>query len=47
MDLQRLFSLADPRIRKIWDEKETQLSTQLEYAVWGIVTGKQIGRAHV
>jgi len=36
MDLQRLFSLADPRIRKIWDEKETQLSTQLEYAGLGL-----------
>lgn len=30
-DLQRLFDLADPRIRKIWDEKDTQLSKRLEY----------------
>lgn len=30
-DLQRLFDLADPRIRGIWDEKQTQLSTQSEY----------------
>ena len=35
-DLQRLFDLADPRIRKIWDEKETQLSTRLEYADLGL-----------
>lgn len=34
-DLQRLFDLADPRIRKIWDEKSTQLSTRLEYADLG------------
>ena len=31
MDLQVLFNLADPRIRKIWDEKNTQLSQRLEY----------------
>lgn len=30
-DLQRLFDLADPRIKKIWDEKETQLSSKLDY----------------
>lgn len=30
-DLQRLFDLADPRIRQIWDEKKTQLSSRLEY----------------
>lgn len=34
-DLQRLADLADPRIRRIWDEKETQLSTQDEYANLG------------
>jgi hypothetical protein len=31
MDIQRLFELADPRIKKIWDEKETQISKRLEY----------------
>jgi len=31
MDLQRLFDLADPQIRKIWDERQTQLSSQLQY----------------
>ncbi len=36
MDLQRLFDLADPRIRKIWDEKETQLSSRLEYMNLGL-----------
>lgn len=36
-DLQRLFDLADPRIRGIWDEKQTQLSTRLEYADLGLV----------
>src|SRR6476661_1228933 len=36
MDLQRLFELADPRIRKIWDEKQTQLSTRLEYQELGL-----------
>lgn len=35
-DLQRLFDLADPRIRRIWDEKQTQLSTKLEYANIGL-----------
>lgn len=30
-NLQRLFDLADPRIRRIWDEKDTQLSKRLEY----------------
>ena len=35
-DLQRLFDLADPRIRGIWDEKQTQLSTRLEYSKLGL-----------
>lgn len=35
-DLQRLFELADPRIKKIWDEKQTQLSTRLEYGDLGL-----------
>jgi hypothetical protein len=35
-DLNRLFDLADPRIRKIWDEKETQLSKRLEYMDLGL-----------
>lgn len=35
-DLQRLFDLADPRIRGIWDEKQTQLSTRLEYGMLGL-----------
>lgn len=35
-DLQRLFDLADPRIRKIWDETETQLSKRLEYQKLGL-----------
>lgn len=35
-DLNRLFDLADPRIRKIWDEKETQLSKRLEYDQLGL-----------
>ena len=35
-DLQTLFDLADPRIRKIWDEKSTQLSTRLEYMNLGL-----------
>lgn len=35
-DLQRLFDLADPRIRRIWDEKQMQLSTQLEYDHLGL-----------
>lgn len=29
--LQTLFNLADPRIQKIWDQKTTQLSKDLEY----------------
>lgn len=33
--IQQLFDLADPRIRKIWDEKQTQLSTRLEYGKLG------------
>lgn len=36
-DLQRLFDLADPRIRGIWDEKESQLSKRLEYQKLGFV----------
>lgn len=35
MDIQKLFDLADPRIKKIWDEKETQLSSRLEYSKLG------------
>jgi hypothetical protein len=35
-DLQRLFTLADPRIRRIWDEKDTQLSKTLEYKNLGL-----------
>lgn len=35
-DLQTLFNLADPRIRKIWDEKQTQLSSRLEYQNLGL-----------
>ncbi len=34
-NLQTLFDLADPRIRKIWDEKDTQLSKRLEYMKLG------------
>jgi hypothetical protein len=34
--LQTLFDLADPRIRGIWDEKDTQLSTRLEYGNLGL-----------
>lgn len=34
-DLQRLFDLADPRIRGIWDEKNSQLSKRLEYQKLG------------
>jgi len=30
-NLQTLFDLADPRIRKVWDQKNTQLSKRLEY----------------
>ena len=36
-DLQRLFDLADPRIRKIWDEKDSQLSKRLEYDKIGLI----------
>lgn len=35
-DLQHLFDLADPRIKKIWNEANTQLSTQLEYQNLGL-----------
>lgn len=35
-DLQRLFDLADPRIRKVWDETDTQLSKRLEYQKLGL-----------
>jgi hypothetical protein len=35
-DLQRLFDLADPRIKGIWDEKQSQLSSRLEYADLGL-----------
>lgn len=35
-DINHLFDLADPRIRKIWDEKTTQLSTELEYSQLGL-----------
>jgi len=35
-DIQRLFDLADPRIRAIWDEKQTQLSTRLDYGDIGL-----------
>ena len=35
-DLQRLFDLADPRIVGIWDEKNTQLSSRLEYGKLGL-----------
>jgi len=34
-DLNRLFDLADPRIRKAWDEKNLQLSQRLEYQKLG------------
>jgi len=34
-DLNRLFDLADPRIRKVWDEKNLQLSSRLEYSKLG------------
>lgn len=33
--LQQLFDLADPRIRKIWDQKDTQLSKLLDYQAFG------------
>lgn len=35
MDMQRLFDLADPYIKKIWDEKQSQLSTRLDYPKLG------------
>lgn len=35
-NIQTLFDLADPRIRKIWDEKDTQLSKRLEYSEIGL-----------
>lgn len=35
-NIQTLFDLADPRIRKVWDEKDTQLSKRLEYAELGL-----------
>lgn len=38
-NLQTLFDLADPRIRKIWDEKQTQLSSRLEYQQLGLTEG--------
>ncbi len=34
-NLQTLFDLADPRIRKVWDQKNTQLSKRLEYKELG------------
>jgi hypothetical protein len=36
MTIQQLFDLADPRIRKIWDQKDTQLSKRLEYKDLGL-----------
>lgn len=35
-DLNTLLDLADPRIRKIWDEKDNQLSKRLEYQDLGL-----------
>jgi hypothetical protein len=35
-NLQLLFDLASPKIRKVWDEKSTQLSKQLEYTKLGL-----------
>jgi hypothetical protein len=35
-DLQRLFDLYDPRIKKVWDEKDLQLSKRLEYQDIGL-----------
>lgn len=35
-DLQRLFDLYDPRIKKVWDEKDSQLSKRLEYMDIGL-----------
>jgi hypothetical protein len=34
--IAQLFDLADPRVRHIWDEKQTQLSTRLEYGMLGL-----------
>lgn len=34
-NLQTLFDLADPRIKKIWDEKNNELSSRLEYTKLG------------
>lgn len=34
-NLQSLFDLADPRIKKIWDEKNNELSSRLEYMKLG------------
>ncbi len=34
-NLQSLFDLADPRIKKIWDEKNNELSSRLEYTKLG------------
>lgn len=34
--IQQLFDLADPRIKKVWDEKNTQLSKRLEYNKLGL-----------
>ena len=36
MTIQQLFDLADPRVRKIWDQKNTQLSKRLEYKQLGL-----------
>ena len=36
MDITKLFDLADPRIKKIWDEKDTQLSKRLDYGDLGL-----------
>lgn len=35
-NIQTLFDLADPRIRKIWDEKDSQLSKRMEYSDIGL-----------
>ena len=35
-NIQTLFDLADPRVRKVWDEKQTQLSKNLDYADIGL-----------
>lgn len=35
-DIQALFDLADPRIKKVWDQKNTQLSKTLEYGDLGL-----------